>query len=112
MRDVVAYVVGHHGYSERQACLLTRQHLSTQRKPSIRDPRLEIRQRMHEIAATRIRFGYRRVHIMLRRDGWTVGKNLVWRLYRGEGLALHSQAATPAQDGRAPRSKVPAEPAQ
>jgi putative transposase len=91
MKDVVAYVVGHHGYSERRACLLTRQHRSTQRKPSIRDPRLEIRQRMHEIAATRIRFGYRRVHIMLRRDGWTVGKNLVWRLYREEGLALRAK---------------------
>jgi transposase InsO family protein len=67
---------------------------------------------MHKITATRIRYGYRRVHIMLRREGWTVGKNLVWRLYREEGLALHPLAATPAQDGRAPRSKVPAEPAQ
>jgi putative transposase len=57
---------------------------------------------MHEIAATRIRYGYRRVHIMLKRDGWTVGKNLVWRLYCEEGLALHSQAAVLAQDGRAP----------
>jgi len=91
MKDVVAYVVGYHGYSERRACSLTRQHRSTQRKLSTRDPRLEIRQRMHEIAATRIRYGYRRVHIMLRRDGWAVGKNLVWRLYREEGLALRTK---------------------
>jgi putative transposase len=46
---------------------------------------------MHEIAQTRIRYGYRRVHVMLRRDGWTVGRNLVWRLYREEGLALRSK---------------------
>jgi putative transposase len=91
MKDVVAYVIGHHGYSERRACSLTRQHRSTQRKPCRRDPRLEIRQRMHEIAATRIRFGYRREHIMLRRDGWMVGRNLVWRLYREEGLALRTK---------------------
>lgn len=46
---------------------------------------------MHEIARTRIRYGYRRVHIMLRRDGWAVGRNLIWRLYREEGLALRSK---------------------
>jgi putative transposase len=66
-------VASRHGTSERRACSLTRQHLSTQRKPSTRDPRLEIQQRMHEIARTRIRYGYRRVHVMLRRDGWAVG---------------------------------------
>ena len=91
MKEVVAYVARSHGYSERRACSLTRQRRSTQRKPSTRDPRLEIRQRMHEIAQTRIRYGYRRVHIMLRRDGWTVGRNLVWRLYREEGLALRGK---------------------
>jgi putative transposase len=91
MKKVVAYVTACHGYSERRACALTRQHRSTQRKPSVRDPRLEIRQRMHEIARTRIRYGYRRVHVMLKRDGWAVGRNLVYRLYREEGLALRSK---------------------
>jgi putative transposase len=91
MKEVVAYVASRHGYSERRACSLTCQHRSTQRKPSTRDPRFEIRQRMREIAATRIRYSYRRVHIMLRRDGWAVGRNLVWRLYREEGLALRSK---------------------
>jgi putative transposase len=88
MKEVVAYVASRHSYSERRACALTCQHRSTRRKPGTRDPRLEIRQRMREIAATRIRYGYRRVHIMLRRDGWTVGRNLIWRLYREEALAL------------------------
>ncbi len=88
MKQVVAYVTAHHGYSERRACALTRQNRSTQRKPSIRDPRLELRQRMREIAQTRIRYGYRRVQVMLRREGWAVGKNLVYRLYREEGLVL------------------------
>lgn len=91
MKKVVAYVTACHGYSERRACALTRQHRSTQRKPSVRNPRLEIRQRMHEIVQTRIRFGYRRVHVLLKRDGWAVGRNLVYRLYREEGLALRSK---------------------
>jgi putative transposase len=91
MKEVVAYVVASHGYSERRACRLTRQHRSTQRKPSIRDPRTELRRRMHEIVATRIRYGYRRVHIMLKREGWMVGRNVVYRLYREEGLVLRSK---------------------
>ena len=91
MKKVVAYVASRHGTSQRRTCCLAVQHRSTQRKPSIRDPRLEIRQRMHEIGHTRIRYGYRRVHIMPRRDGWMVGRDLVWRLYREEELALPSK---------------------
>jgi len=81
MKDVVVYVTACHGYSERRACALTRQARSTQRKPSVRDPRTAMRLRMHEIAQTRIRYGYRRVHIMLKREGWSGGRNLVYRLY-------------------------------
>ncbi|MES2272314.1 MAG: hypothetical protein V4533_15675 [Pseudomonadota bacterium] len=57
MKEVIAYVVSFHGYSQRKACQVTRQHRSTQRKLSTRDPRTEVRQRMHEIVATRIRYG-------------------------------------------------------
>ncbi|WP_435693844.1 IS3 family transposase [Rhizobium lusitanum] len=91
MKQVVAYVTACHGYSERRARALTRQHRSTQRKPMRRDPRTELRQRMHEIVRTRIRYGYRRVHIMLKREGWSAGRNLVYRLYREEGLALKAK---------------------
>jgi hypothetical protein len=59
MKEVVAYVVSSHGYSELRACRLTKQHRSTQRTPSRRDPMTELRRRMHEIVATRIRYGYR-----------------------------------------------------
>ncbi len=91
MKQVVDYVATSHGYSQRRACKLTQQHRSTQRKPSTRDPRTELRQRLHEIATTRIRYGYRRVPILLKRDGWMVGRNVVYRLYREEGLALRTK---------------------
>ena len=91
MKQVVDYVRASHGYSERRACRLTQQHRSTQRKPLWTDPLTELRQRMHEIVATRIRFGYRRVHIMLKREGWQVGKHIVYRLYREEGLCLRAK---------------------
>lgn len=84
-------MIASHGYSQRRACLLTRHHRSTQRKPSRRYSRNEIRRRMHEIAGVRTRYGYRRVHIMLKRDGSSDGRNLVCSLYREEGLALRSK---------------------
>jgi putative transposase len=91
MKEVVRYVTSCHGYSERRACSLTRQNRSTQRKPSRRDPRAALRLRMHEIVRTRIRYGYRRVLTMLRREGWAIGKKLVYRLYCEEGLVLRSK---------------------
>lgn len=88
MKQVVDYVTQAHGYSQRRACRLTRQHRSTQRKPLITDPLTELRQRMREISQTHIRYGYRRIHIMLKREGWDVGKHILYRLYREEGLCL------------------------
>jgi putative transposase len=41
---------------------------------------------MHEIVQTRICYGYQRIHIMLRREGWAVSNNLVYRLYHEESL--------------------------
>lgn len=46
---------------------------------------------MKDIAATRVRYGYRRIQVMLNREGWQAGKDLVWRLYREEGLALRKK---------------------
>jgi putative transposase len=77
--------------SQRRACRVLGQHRSTQRKALVGNPLTELRQRMHEIVATHIRLGYRRVHVMLRREGGRVGKNVVYRLYREEGLCLRTK---------------------
>jgi putative transposase len=47
-----------------------------------------LRQRIRDIALSRPRFGYLRVLVMLKREGWQVGKKRVYRLYRLEGLQL------------------------
>lgn len=47
-----------------------------------------LRKRIREIAESRVRYGYRRVHVMLRREGWEINRKRVYRLYRLEGLAL------------------------
>lgn len=45
-----------------------------------------LRLRLRDIAPARVRYGYRRVHVMLQREGWQVNPKRVYRLYRSEGL--------------------------
>jgi len=40
------------------------------------------------MAQARVRYGYRKIRVLLNREGWAVGKHLVYRLYREEGLTL------------------------
>lgn len=44
--------------------------------------------RIREIAQARVRYGYRKIRVLLNREGWSVGKYLVYRLYKEEGLML------------------------
>ncbi|MCA8350042.1 IS3 family transposase [Burkholderia cepacia] len=90
-RDVVDYVVSHYGLTMRRACRLVKQPRSVQYYRSIKDPRSELRSRMREIAHTRVRYGYRRVHVLFRREGWQLGRNQAYRLYCEEQLQLRSK---------------------
>jgi len=47
-----------------------------------------LRLRLKEVAAVRIRFGYRRLTVLLRREGWKVNAKRIYRLYRQERLAV------------------------
>jgi len=76
------------GFSERRACRLTGIHRSVARyKPSKEVP-TELLTRLKELASDRRRFGYRRLGIMLRREGFVVNHKKVYRLYREEGLVV------------------------
>ncbi len=90
-REVVDYIVSHHAVPMRRACRLIQQHRSVQLYQSVKDPRDEIRQRMREIAQTRVRYGYRRIQVLLKREGWQLGKHLAYRLYSEEQLQLRSK---------------------
>jgi putative transposase len=52
------------------------------RYQSRRDPQSELRVRLRDLAATRIRYGYRRLTVMLRREGWRVNTQRVFDLPR------------------------------
>jgi putative transposase len=71
----VDYISSHCGVSQRRACRLLKQHRSNQFYKSRKDPRHDLRQRMREIANARVRCGYRRVHVLLRREGWALGRS-------------------------------------
>jgi putative transposase len=90
-RSAVAYVCDHYALSRRRACRLVRLRRSVWYYQSVKDPQWALRGRMHEIARTRVRYGYRRIHILLRREGWRLGRNQAYRLYRQEALQLRSK---------------------
>jgi putative transposase len=74
------------GISQRQACRFTGFARSSQRYATRRPARPELRARLHTLALLRPRWGYRRLHRLLRRDGYAVNRKLVQRVYREEGL--------------------------
>lgn len=53
-----------------------------------KDTQEALRKRIREIASTRVRYGYQRIYVLLRREGWQVNHKRVHRLYREEGLSL------------------------
>src|SRR5919199_1359568 len=61
---------------------------SSQRYRKRSDPQVALRMRLKELAAARVRYGYRRLHILLRREGWAVNHKRTYRLYRDEGLSI------------------------
>jgi len=84
----VTYLQTSYHVSERRACRTIRCARATYRYRSDREPRTALRQRIREMAQTRVRYGYRKIRVLLNREGWAVGKHLVYRLYREEGLTL------------------------
>ena len=85
--------------SIRRACRALPVDRSTYHYRSRRAGQAELTERIKEIAATRVRYGYRRIHVLLRREGWPVNAKRVYRLYRELGLQLRNK--TPKRRVRA-----------
>jgi putative transposase len=110
---MVQRVQAHYGLSERRACRLVGIGRSTLRYRSRPRPEEEsLRRRLRELAAERPRFGYRRLHVLLRREGVIVNHKRIERLYREEGLAVRRRTRKRvARDGRG-RAAGPGRPNQ
>lgn len=76
------------GLSERRACRLIGIHRSVARYRKTRKDEPGLRDRLCSLAAERRRSGYRRLWVLLRREGFRVNHKRVYRLYREEGLAV------------------------
>ncbi len=84
----MTWAVEQKGYSQRRACRLVGIEPKTYRYRSRRPEDRLLRQRLHELAAERRRFGYRRLLILLRREGIGVNHKRLFRIYREERLAV------------------------
>jgi len=90
-REAVAHLCTAHEVSQRRACSVLDIDRSSVRYRSVRPDDADLRQAMKQVAAERRRFGYRRVHVMLTRQGWQVNQKKLRRLYRDEKLQVRKR---------------------
>ncbi|MEQ9815472.1 MAG: IS3 family transposase [Azospirillaceae bacterium] len=77
--------------SIRRACAVIAFDPKTYRYKSRRPGQAAVEQRIREICQTRVRFGYRRVHVLLRREGWAINQKKTYRIYREMGMQLRNK---------------------
>ena len=85
--------------SIRRACAVLCAHRSSVQYKSRAASQASLKNRIKEIAETRVRYGYRRIHVLLRREGWHVNHKRIHRLYNEMGLQLRNK--TPKRKVRA-----------
>ena len=79
------------GVSIRRACRVLPLDTSTYHYKSRRPGQAGLERRIREICETRVRYGYRRVHVLLRREGWVVNIKKTRRIYSELGLQLRNK---------------------
>jgi transposase InsO family protein len=106
-REAVAGLREQFQMSERRACKMVAADRKMVRYRSRRPPETELRTRLRELANERRRFGYRRLFVMLRREGEPSGINRIYRLYREEGLMVRKRKSRRRAAGL--RAPIPVE---
>jgi putative transposase len=87
----VTAVCGEWDVSIRRACGVLEFDRSTYHYRSRRPDQAGLEARIKDICATRVRYGYRRVHVLLRREGWDVNIKRTHRIYNELGLQLRNK---------------------
>ena len=90
-REAVGLLTAERGLGVTRACGLLGISRSLYGYQSCRSPALELRSRIAELAAMKRRYGYRRIHVLLRREGWSVNHKRTYRLYREQGLMVRKR---------------------
>jgi len=87
-REAAAYLQSTYQMSERRACRVIGADRASVRYQATRPDDGELRERLKTLAQERRRFGYRRLHVLLLREGHAVNKKRVQRIYREERLTV------------------------
>jgi putative transposase len=90
-RELAEWAQEAHDLSQRRAAGLIPIDRMTLRYEHHRDPQDALRVRLRELAGSRVRYGYRRLTVMLKREGWEVNAKRIYRLYTEEGLIVRTQ---------------------
>jgi putative transposase len=87
-RQAVAHLCSTYEVSQRRACAVIGADRMSMRYRSLRPDDAALRTRLRELAAERRRFGYRRLHILMRREGFIMNHKKLRRIYREERLMV------------------------
>ncbi len=102
-RELAEWAEEAHQLSQRRAARLIPVDRMTLRYEHHRGPQDALRVRLRELAGSRVRYGYRRLTVLLKREGWEVNAKRIYRIYTEEGLIVRTQK----RKERAQRQRVP-----
>ena len=85
-REAMRYLKDRYQVSERRTSKVLKIYRSAYRRKPISGEQAFLTMRIKEIAASRVRYGYRRIHVLLKREGWNINHKRVYRIYKVEGL--------------------------
>jgi putative transposase len=111
-REAIAHLQALLDVSERRACRVIAADRSVIRYQSRHASDEGLREKLRDLAHQRRRFGYRRLHILLRRDGIAINRKKTQRLYREEGLTVRRRKGRKRAVGARAPAPVPALPNQ
>lgn len=111
LREWILDLQTRYGACQRQVCGALKASRSSVRYRSVARDSGALCLRIRELAETPVNYGYRRVHILLRREGWCDNYKRIYRLYRDQRLSLRlkrphrnksARCRQPVQQGRHP----------
>lgn len=108
-RQLVDHLCATWQVSIRRACGVLQAGRSSYHYKSRAPSQAVLTNRIREIAETRVRYGYRRIHVLLRREGWEVNPKRVYRIYREEGLQLRNKVPKRKVSAKLREDRCPAE---
>jgi putative transposase len=106
-REAAVYLQSAHGMSERRACRVMGSDRTSMRYQATRPDDGALRARLRALAQERRRFGYRRLHVLLRREGQVVNRKRVQRIYREERLMVRRRGGRKRAMGTRRPIKLP-----